>query len=293
PTRSEELQNWQRPIDLVTPMAATFARLGWGGDGAREGAVAPANTAADGPDSDESLLASLLADDPIATLAHLERRVQVGAAPTHLAQRVALAAAHRILRFHVQNDFSDWISVLHTFTHAHAVHACLRRGAAPIVGRAIMHGAMQVYLDRFLNIPQASLPRGDRARKQGYTAELDELLNLLNSQQQVACAGDWVAHYLDAGGDVPELFNALGHALLREDAEFHSFQMYEAAVTEYDWWGEDDTEFALQARRTIILALTRYLAAHAPTARELPNIVRIAWRLQHGEKLFESEDNQA
>lgn len=296
PTRSEELQNWQRPIDLVTPMAETFARLGWSGDAHDQPriATATANAAADARgQSEEALVSLLLADDPIATLAHLEHRVQAGAPLARLAQGVALAAAMRVLRFHVQNDFSDWISVLHTFTHAHAVHASLRRGAAPIVGRAVMHGAMQVYLDRFLNIPQASLPSGERARKQGYTTALDELLNLLNSQQQVASAADWVAQYLDEGKDVAALFNALGHALLREDAEFHSFQMYEAALAEYDWWGEDSTEFAAQAQRTIILALTRYLAAHAPTARELPNIVRIAWRLQHGEKLFEAADVEA
>lgn len=38
----------------------------------------------------------------------------------------------------------------------------------------------------------------------------------------------------------------------------------------------------------MLLALVRYLAAHAPTAREIPHTATIAWRLQRGEKLFEA-----
>jgi hypothetical protein len=87
------------------------------------------------------------------------------------------------------------------------------------------------------------------------------------------------------------LLNTLGHSLLREDAEFHSFQMYEAAVAEYDHWQSLKGTEALadRAAHTMLIACARYLAAHAPTARELPHTARIAWRLHRGERLFESE----
>lgn len=78
-----------------------------------------------------------------------------------------------------------------------------------------------------------------------------------------------------------------GHALLREDAEFHSFQMYEGALTEHDHWSDEETSLAKRAQETMLLATTRYLAAHAPTARETPHTARIAMRLHRGEKLFE------
>ncbi|MBB3128281.1 hypothetical protein FHS19_002935 [Paenibacillus rhizosphaerae] len=116
-----------------------------------------------------------------------------------------------------------------------------------------------------------------------------ELLEILDKQQQVALAAAWVMGYLRSGGKPEPLFNVLGHALLREDAEFHSFQMYEAAVAEYDRWASESGAFAEKACETLIFAVTRYLAAHAPTSRETPHTAKIAWRLHRGEKLFEEE----
>jgi len=37
----------------------------------------------------------------------------------------------------------------------------------------------------------------------------------------------------------------------------------------------------------VLTALARFLAAHTPTRRELPTVVRIAARLRRGEPLFE------
>ena len=47
--------------------------------------------------------------------------------PTQLGRALAYAAALRITRFHVQNDFGDWDTVHHAFTAAHALHAALVR----------------------------------------------------------------------------------------------------------------------------------------------------------------------
>lgn len=209
-----------------------------------------------------------------------------GACPVRVAQVVALAAAERIMKFHTQNEFSDWITVLHMFTHAHAVHQSFRRVKKhPKLIRAIYHGAVSIYLDRFLNIPVAKKPILSDTTK--YSLDTNELLQLLDKQQQVQPAAEWVLHYLKHGGDMDQLFNAFGHAVLREDADFHTYQMYEAACVEYDLWDQEQTPFSEKAKETLIIALVRYLAAHAPTAREIPRIANIAIRLHAGEKVFQ------
>jgi hypothetical protein len=63
--------------------------------------------------------------------------------------------------------------------------------------------------------------------------------------------------------------------------------MLEAAIAEYEHWTLREDPFAGRAQQTILLAAVRYLAAHAPTARELPHTAWIASRLHKGEKLFE------
>ncbi|KAF0820886.1 Ferredoxin reductase [Bacillus sp. ZZV12-4809] len=65
--------------------------------------------------------------------------------------------------------------------------------------------------------------------------------------------------------------------------------MYEAAIIEHDHLENEDSEFARYAQETLILAVTRYLAGHAPTAREMPHTADIAMRLHRGEKLFEDD----
>jgi hypothetical protein len=75
---------------------------------------------------------------------------------------------------------------------------------------------------------------------------------------------------------------ALGSALLTEDAQFHWFQTYEAAVRQSAAWPEGSEESAL-----ILVGAARFLAAHTPTRRELSQVVRIARRLRRGEALYE------
>ncbi|MFD1409088.1 Rieske (2Fe-2S) protein [Kroppenstedtia eburnea] len=276
--RSEELHNWQSPVDLVTPLLEAFDRLKGISFGEEENGM-----------DEGALLELMLGEDPARTVQEMTDALEKGMSPVRLARLVALAAAKRIEGFHVQNDFSDWITVLHTFTHAHAVHQSLDRSFSVELLRGVYHGAMSVYLDRFLNIPRAKRPKGDPEAKDR-PQNPNELLTLLDRQQQVAAAAQWVATYLDRGGEKKSLFNVLGHALLREDAEFHSFQMVEAAFSEHDCWAKEDSPLAREAQRTLLLAATRYLAAHAPTSRDLPHTARIAWRLHRGEKLFEEEN---
>ena len=95
-------------------------------------------------------------------------------------------------------------------------------------------------------------------------------------------AGNEAYGFLQAGGTRAALVAALGHALLAEDAEFHWFQTIEAAVRQSHAWPPGAEEGAL-----ILAGAARFLAAHIPTRRELPQVVRIATRLRRGEELFE------
>ncbi|MFC5650331.1 Rieske (2Fe-2S) protein [Paenibacillus solisilvae] len=276
PTRSEELHQWQAPIKLVEPLRDAFSQLPvhYEGEIARQ----PISV-----EEEEKIVAVVLSDQPLVTINTLLQFIKAGKDPLQLSRLIVLAAAERIVRFHTQNDFGDWIAVLHTFTYAQAVNETVARGQQPLF-RAIFYGAISVYLDRFLNVPPAARPKPNPA---GKSLELDDLLQLMDQRQQVNETAQWVVHYLQAGGDRSALMNTLGHALLREDAEFHSFQLYEAAMTAYDNWSGRNDPFAEHAKETLLLAATRYLAAHAPTARETPHTARIAWRLHRGENLFE------
>ena len=63
------------------------------------------------------------------------------------------------------------------------------------------------------------------------------------------------------GHAVEPLIATLAHAVLREDAEFHTYQMLEAGQQQYREWGES------VAGRQILIAVARYIAAHSPTER--------------------------
>lgn len=286
PSRSEEQHHWQSPINLVAPLKQAFERL----QRPERPTQAQAGATATAFD-EEAFVRQLLGDQPLVTVRQMTDALLVGIEPARLARLIALAAAERIVRFHTQNDFGDWLAVLHTFTYAHAVHERLLRSKEPLLHRALFYGAIAIYHDRFLNVPRAPKPKQDAYLQGMAAASTEELLSLLDRRQQVEEAAGWVAAYLETGRDHAPLLNTLGHCLLREDAEFHSFQMYEAAIAEYDYWRalKGTEALAERAADTMLIACARYLAAHAPTARELPHTARIAWRLQRGEKLFEAE----
>lgn len=279
PSRAEESHPWQAPENLVEPQLEAFGKL----KGISLGANAvPA-------DREASIYRKLLEDRPLDTIQALTDALLSGDSPVELARLVALAAAERIVRFHTQNDFRDWVAVLHTFTYANAVCAAVQRSPHPMLARAIYHGAVSLYLDRFLNVPAAKRPQADTGSSAG-PVDAAALLDILDKRQQVNEAAAWIMPYLHDEGNAEALFQTLGHALLREDADFHSVQLFEAAVSQYEAWAErKDDPFAHQARETILLAAARYLAAQAPTPREVPHTARIALRLHKGETLFETK----
>ncbi len=199
-----------------------------------------------------------------------------------LASAVSFAAATRIARFPVTNEFGDWDTALHTFTFANAVEQGLRRSASPGLVRGILDAAMSVHLDRFLNVPATRLPRPEEGADP--EARLAELPALLDAQQQVDEAAQLVASYLGAGGDADRLVAALGACLLREDRNFHTTQCVEATARQHELLrGTEDASLPL-------IAAARYLAAHAPTARSQRQTFEIAQRLHRGERIYEDDD---
>ncbi len=269
--RSEEGGRWRHPVDLAVLVARTEARL----PGLL--AAAPAAPTAGGftPAEVAALAHDVLVDDPEHVVVAITGALEAGAAPHQLGQAVAYAAALRIARFHVQNDFGDWDVVHHGFTHANALHQCLLRHPSPELVRGVVHAALRIYLDRFLNVPAARPPTAA-------TGELADLQACWDEQGGVDRAGAIAYGYLRAGGDPSALVAALGHALLAEDAGFHWFQIVEAAVRQFHAWPPGSDEGAMT-----LVAAARFLAAHTPTRRELPHVVRIAGRLRRGEDLFE------
>ena len=271
--RSEEQNSWRSPVDLVALLNEAFDSLdqlleeGRGAEWKRDG----------------EFTEELLQDDPGTIVAALNEALKQGARPVQLAEAVAQAAALRVSRFHVQNEFSDWISVLHTFSYANALHQMLKRAESAEMLRGVYHGAMRVYLDRFLNVPAARLPGGRARRAPGneHREAMEGFLLLLNQQQKVDEAGELVYGYLASGGEPGPLFRTLAASLVREDAEFHSFQMLEAAIRQH---GERTD---VEEQRILMVAAARFLAAKAPTQRELFQTLRIARRLHRGEPVYE------
>ena len=272
--RAEEGGRWRHPVDLAALVARTEADL----PGLlAEGAAALALGTPFGVDRVATLARDVLAEDPEAIVAAIADAISAGATPDQLGQAAAYAAALRIARFHVQNDFGDWDVVHHAFTHANALHQCLRRHPSPELVRGVVHAALRIYLDRFLNVPAARPPTTE-------TGDLADLQACWDGQGGVDRAGAIAYGYLRGGGDPAALISALGRALLAEDAGFHWFQIVEAAVRQFQSWPPESEEGAM-----ILVAAARFLAAHTPTRRELPQVVRTAGRLRRGEDLFEPE----
>jgi len=278
---SEEMDSWRHPIDLVAlaeraqrdlapALAAGHARRGaW-----REHAA---------------LGRAVLGDDPQAILEALSAALREGATPAGVARAVAFAAALRIAHFGTGNDHSDWESAHHTFSYANAAYRLIARATEGGIDvetqalclRAAIHGALAVYVDRYLNVPPARLPRGDGAGRLAAAGLRRAFLDACDRQQQVAEAARLAAQHLADGHAPAGLIALLGHALMREDAGFHMLQNLQAAVRQRLAW-EGDADAA-----PILIAAARYLAAHCPTTRRRRQTAEIARRLMRGGALHE------
>jgi nitrite reductase/ring-hydroxylating ferredoxin subunit len=277
--RMEESNSWRDPIDLIEILEGAFAQLPAAVEGGRSRRGRGSWRGQDG------LVSMLLNDDPQGISDALLAALREGATEGELAGAVAYAAALRIARFPMSNEFTDWDTALHTFTFANAVHQGLKRAPSVELLRGVFDAAMSVYLDRFLNMPAARLPEhteeGESASETVLEDLLMEFLDLLDQQQRVNEAGVLIARYLGSGGHPQKLLAMLGKAVLREDRDFHNIQMMEASFRQHEHGR------GTEAGAHVLIAAARYLAAHAPTVRAQRQTYEIARRLHRGEKLYE------
>jgi nitrite reductase/ring-hydroxylating ferredoxin subunit len=279
---ADESTAWRQPADLVALCQAVATEL-------------PDLIAAGrgrGRWLDHAALAhTLLGDEPIAIVNALQTAIRAGAAPSDLGRSLAYAAALRVARFGSANEHADWETAHHVFTYANAVHRMLTRigtidGAGhPEALRSIVHGAMALYLARYLNVPPARIPGDGDDRLEDLPTDSEvlraALLDAFDRQQQVDLSARLVARYLTLGHRPQALIAVLARALLREDAGFHAYQMLEAGVHQFREWGNSNEG------RHILIAVARYLAAHSPTERAALQTADIARRLMRGGELHQ------
>ena len=237
---AEERTAWRQPIDLI----ALCQRAGL--------EVPHLFTAGDnvkGWSAHVTLSESLLGDDPAAIIAALTAAARDGATPSDLGRALAYAAALRVARFGTANEHSDWETAHHVFTYANAVHQALKRigseASEPVeAARGLLHGAMALYLARYLNVPPAALPGDGGEGLDDLPVAAEEiraaLLDTFDRQQQIGSAARLVARHLTLGHSPDALIATLAQALLREDAGFHVYQMLEAGVRQFHEWGDCD-----------------------------------------------------
>jgi nitrite reductase/ring-hydroxylating ferredoxin subunit len=276
---AEERTAWRQPVDLIALCQRAGLEL--------PHLFAASDDACDWSDH-VTLSESLLGDDPAAIIEALTAAARDGASPADLGRALAYAAALRVARFGTANEHSDWETAHHVFTYANAVHQSLKRigSGTPDPSEAVrglLHGAMALYLARYLNVPPASLPGESSEGLDDLLVSAEEvrtaLLDTFDRQQQIGAAARLVARHLTLGHSPDALIATLAQALLREDAGFHAYQMLEAGVRQFREWGNCDQG------RHILIAVARYLAAHFPTQRALLQTADIATRLMRGGEL--------
>jgi hypothetical protein len=278
---SDESTAWRQPVDLVALCDEAASQLPQLFTASRRSVRGWSDYAA--------LARELLGDDPVRVVDALKAAIHAGAAPTDLSRSLAYAAALRVARFGNANEHSDWETAHHVFTYTNALDQMLRRvGTTNTNGqvtavRGILHGAMALYLTRFLNVPPARIPgeHGEQLDDLPTNAETIRaaLLDAFDRQRQVDFAARLVARHLTLGHSPETLIATLAHAMLREDAGFHAYQALEAGVRQFTAWGDTDEG------RHILIAVARYLAAHSPTERAALQTADIARRLMRGGEL--------
>ena len=279
---AEESTAWRQPVDLVALCEESASQM--------PELFAAARTLR-GWSHHAALARELLGDDPAKIIDALKAAIRAGAAPADLGRSLAYGAALRVARFGNANEHADWETAHHVFTYANAVDQMLKRiGTANPDGhvaavRGVLHGAMALYLTRYLNVPPARIPGegGEQLDDLPTDAEMirTALLDAFDRQRQVDLAARLVARHLSLGHSPQALIATLARALLREDAGFHAYQMLEAGVRQSAAWGDTDEG------RHILIAVARYLAAHSPTERAALQTADIARRLMRGGELHQ------
>jgi nitrite reductase/ring-hydroxylating ferredoxin subunit len=286
-TRMEERSSWRHPIDIIVLLNDCFDKLPAILEKGKHNLTTWKGT--------DSIVEVLLGDNPHAIANVLIKSLQDGAKGEELAAIVAYVAALRIAHFPLSNEYSDWDTALHTFTFANAVQqAICRLPSSMELLRAVFDVAMSNYLNRFLNVPYARLPSEevaesikdkDSGKKNGENT-MERFLDTLDKRHQVSEAAKIVASCLSTQGE-KELSAILVHALLREDRNFHTIQMLEAAFRQKTELQRLQILDGIKPISDVLIAAARYMAAHTPTARAQGQTFEIALRLHQGANLYE------
>ena len=276
-TREEEAKSWRQPEDLAGLAAGAVARL--------PGVVT--DPAAGSPHWTPALVEALLGESATAAVEAVLDALRDGTSVAGAAQALAYASALRLARFPTSNEFADWDTALHSFTYCASLAQVARRAPSAALARGIVHGAVVVYQQRFLNIPPAPLPTPEvlAALPTDASVLIQGLLDACDTAGGVEVAARHVARYLEAGHDAAGIVAALGHAVLREDPAFHDFQMLEEGVTLANNLAGLGTALGRAAQGHVLVAIARWQAAHAPTRRATTQTYDIALRLHRGAAL--------
>lgn len=277
-TRMEERSSWRHPVDLSKILDRSFKEI--------PSSLELGRKKRGSWKVDKSFVDTLLGDKPDQIADILVNAISNGATEQELAACVEYASVLRILYFGTSNEFSDWDTALHTYTFSHAVQRSLHRLSSVELLRAVFDVAMSVYLIRFLNVPPSPTPASiAQENTEEHDTYAKKFLEILDKRQQVSDAAEVVTSYVTSGGDQERLLAVLGNALLREDRNFHSIQMIEAAFGQ--WKSLLQTKISFLDQSSILVAAARYLAAHSPTVRRQGQMFEIAFRLHQGAKLYE------
>lgn len=248
----EDSGSWRSPDDLIVKLQSAARDLP-----AEPGVQPLADEARD------SLESVLLGSDPDASLKAVVTHLRDGVEPVAIARSLAFAAAWRMARFSPANDLRDWFTPMHVFTYCNALVESLERTQGnPRLLPGLLHGAMAIFQDRFLNDPPAYVPEGGATEAgDAVTGEagLQRLLSLLDQRPQLNSLVRQVAALAD--GDTDSLVDTLCWGTVREDLDFHHLQVLDAAASRAR--SEPDP-----TRRTLyFVAVARHLGSHCPTAR--------------------------
>jgi nitrite reductase/ring-hydroxylating ferredoxin subunit len=269
--RSQELNSWRHPVDIASMVWAAREELP---DLYEQGRLK------DNWNNGGHLAKVMLGDNPPDILEGIKEAIKSGATPEALGLAAAYAAFLRMVHFHISNEFSDWDTVHNTLSAANALHQALRRAPSVELVRGVFDVAMSIYLDRFLNMPAQPIPEtGDSPVDE--ESVLVQLLEQMDVRQQVDQVAQLVSRYLTGGGDPGRLMETLGHLMLREDSGFHSFQLLDTGLHQYQ------ARQGTDSGRHILIGVARFLAAHAPTPRAVGQTYQIALRLHRGEELYQ------
>jgi nitrite reductase/ring-hydroxylating ferredoxin subunit len=152
---AEESTAWRQPVDLVVLCEESAGQMA---------ELFSANRDARGWSGQAALAKYLLGDDPTEIIDGLKEAIRAGASPVDLGRSLAYGAALRVARFGSANEHADWETAHHVFSYANAIHQMLERiQTTDIDGhiaatRGLLHGAMALYLARYLKCPTGSHP---------------------------------------------------------------------------------------------------------------------------------------